>query len=62
MNSYRCGDTMILKKLYDYGGYYWGWKCTRCGEIIDQPVFENQRVERITQWEKSQKKGMAIIR
>ena len=22
---------MILKKFYDYGGYFLGWKCARCG-------------------------------
>jgi uncharacterized Zn finger protein len=36
MNCYHCGDTMVLKKLHDYGGYSWAWKCTHCGAIIDQ--------------------------
>ena len=35
MNCHRCGSTMILKKVCDYGGYSWGWKCILCGEIID---------------------------
>ncbi len=40
MNCYYCGDSMILKKIDDYGGYSWGWKCTHCGAIIDQIVSE----------------------
>jgi len=31
MKCYRCGNAMILKKFYDYGGYFWAWKCGRCG-------------------------------
>ena len=36
MDCHRCGGTMILKKICDYGGYSWGWKCFFCGEITDQ--------------------------
>ena len=36
MNCHRCGGNMILKEFYDYGGYFWGWKCILCGQIIDQ--------------------------
>ncbi len=32
MKCHRCGDTMILKRFCDYGGYDWRWKCPRCGE------------------------------
>lgn len=35
MNCHHCGGTMILKKFCDYGGYFTGWKCIFCGEIID---------------------------
>ena len=47
MNCHRCSGTMILKKFYDYGGYSWDWKCTRCGEIMDQRTPQNQPVEGI---------------
>ena len=40
MKCHRCGSTMIFKKFCDYGGYSFGWKCTLCGEIIDQ-IHEN---------------------
>ena len=41
MKCHHCGDTMIVKKIHDYGGYSWGWKCTHCGTVIDQvPVGE----------------------
>ena len=36
MNCHRCGNTMIFKKFCDYGGYFYGWKCSLCGEIIDE--------------------------
>ena len=49
MNCYRCGDTMILKKIHDYGGYSWDWKCTRCGAIIDQMLRRNHWMKEDTQ-------------
>jgi hypothetical protein len=49
MNCHRCGDTMTLKKFYDYGGYSWGWKCTRCGEIMDHIVMQNYRMKEVAQ-------------
>lgn len=42
MNCDRCGSTMILKKLCDYGGYSWGWKCILCGGILE-PTPENSQ-------------------
>ena len=62
MKCHRCGDTMILKKCYDYGGYSWSWKCTRCGEIIDQMVLQNHPMEKVPQLEKSQMKGASTVR
>ena len=61
MKCHRCGDTMILKKFYDYGGYDWRWKCPRCGELRDQMATDNRRIERVEQWRKSQGKEIAII-
>lgn len=46
MNCHRCGSSMIFKKLCDYGGYSFGWKCILCGEIIDEiPKNHHQRRE-----------------
>ena len=42
MNCHRCGGYMILREFYDDGGYFWGWKCILCGEIIDQ-IQENRQ-------------------
>ena len=36
MNCHSCGGTMVFEKFCDYGGYFPGWKCTLCGEIVDQ--------------------------
>ncbi len=49
MNCYHCGDAMILKKIHDYGGYSWGWKCPHCGAIIDQILKENHWMKEDTQ-------------
>jgi len=46
MNCHRCDGTMIFKKFCDYGGYSYGWKCIRCGEIIDEVPENPKRRER----------------
>ena len=46
MNCHRCVGTMIFKTSCDYGKYSWGWKCIRCGEIIDEVPENPQRRER----------------
>lgn len=53
MNCPRCGSTMIFKKFCDYGGYSCGWKCIRCGEIIDEVPENPQRREGKQEWEKT---------
>ncbi len=45
MNCCRCGDIMILKKIFDYGGYSWSWKCTHCGAITDKMPIGDPRVK-----------------
>jgi hypothetical protein len=27
---------MTFKKFCDYGGYFYGWICSLCGEIMDE--------------------------
>ncbi len=61
MKCHRCGDTMILKKFYDYGGYDLRWKCRCCGETRDLIVTENRPMERAGQWGRSPEKEIAII-
>ena len=46
MNCYRCGDIMILRKIHEYGGYSWAWRCTRCGVVIDQTLTANHRMKK----------------
>jgi tRNA(Ile2) C34 agmatinyltransferase TiaS len=59
MKCHRCGDTMILNKFYDYGGYSWGWKCTFCGQIIDHTVMQKYLKE-VAQSQKSLMKEASI--
>ena len=61
MKCHRCGDTMILKKFHDYGGYDLRWKCPCCGETRDLMAAQNRRMERTGQWGKSQTEEIAII-
>jgi hypothetical protein len=42
---------MIFKKIHDYGGYSWGWKCTHCGAIIDQMLRGDRSIKEDTQQE-----------
>lgn len=53
MNCLRCGSTMIFKKFCDYGGYFSGWKCICCGEIIDEVPEILQWRKRKQEWEKT---------
>ncbi|MBN2245106.1 MAG: hypothetical protein JW755_04605 [Candidatus Aminicenantes bacterium] len=43
MNCPLCGSVMIFKKFCDYGGYSYGWKCPRCGDIIDEYIENSQQ-------------------
>jgi uncharacterized Zn finger protein len=56
-----CGETMILKRFYDYGGYDWLWECRGCGEIRNQTSAENRRGEGPGQWERAKREETATI-
>ncbi len=69
MNCYHCGDAMILKKIHDYGGYSWGWKCTHCGAITDKVAGgdllkkgEVKETNRITRTEPATIMAIAFLR
>lgn len=46
MRCPRCSGMMAQEKFFGPGEPFWGWRCTRCGEILDPLIFEN-RVEQI---------------
>ncbi len=69
MKCYRCGDIMILKKIFDYGGYSWGWKCTHCGAITEKMGVSDLRMKdeakecnRITRRESTTIMAVAFVR
>jgi hypothetical protein len=62
MNCHRCGDAMVLKKFFDYGGYYWGWKCARCGEMNDQIVVQNLPTKEFPQVPKNHTKRVNMVK
>ena len=53
---------MVLKKFFDYGGYYWGWKCARCGEMNDQMISQALSPKVVPQSQKGQIKGANVPR
>jgi len=34
---------MFHEKFYGTQGYFWGWRCIHCGEIVDQVILENRQ-------------------
>jgi len=46
MKCNRCFRNMAYEKFYGAQEAFWGWRCTRCGEILDPLIFEN-RVQQI---------------
>jgi len=37
---------MMNDKFYGPNDCFWGWKCTICGEIIDEVILENRKLIR----------------
>jgi len=46
MKCPRCSGMMAQEKFFGPGEPFWGWRCPRCGEILDSLIFEN-RVQQI---------------
>ena len=42
MRCQRCNGMMVKEKYYGPGDPFWGWRCTRCGEILDAIILENR--------------------
>ena len=53
MKCHRCGSVMICEIFYGPDEPFWGWRCIKCGEIIDQVILENRQAGTGRQkWEK----------
>ena len=35
----RCNGLMAFSKFYDRHGYFFGWRCVSCGDILDPVIF-----------------------
>jgi hypothetical protein len=35
---------MNYQKFYNAEGYFWGWRCIFCGEILDPVILENRKI------------------
>lgn len=53
MKCSRCKGVMFQERFFGPGDPFWGWRCFRCGEIMDAQIFEN----RIQQMTSRRKKG-----
>jgi len=42
MRCHRCEGIMNYEIFYGGDGHFWGWRCLRCGEIIDATILENR--------------------
>ncbi len=40
---HRCGGVMVYERFYGNEDPFWGWRCTICGEIVDEVILENRR-------------------
>jgi hypothetical protein len=38
----RCEGIMVHQKFYGPQEHFWGWRCIRCGDIIDSLILENR--------------------
>jgi hypothetical protein len=43
MKCSHCNSAMNYQKFYNTQGYFWGWRCICCGEILDPVILENRR-------------------
>jgi len=46
MKCFRCGRIMAFEKFYGPHGYFFGWRCITCGEIVDPVILENRLGQR----------------
>jgi DNA-directed RNA polymerase subunit RPC12/RpoP len=46
MNCPKCSSKMIMEKNYTESETWFGWRCIKCGEIIDPLILENRRISR----------------
>ena len=44
MKCSRCNNAMNYQKFYNTEGYFWGWRCIFCGEILDPVILENRKI------------------
>lgn len=46
MRCGKCNGMMVFEKFYSEEDYFFGWRCVRCGEIIDNVILENRLGQR----------------
>jgi len=43
MKCHHCGSVMVSEIFYGPEEPFGGWRCIKCGEIIDQVIIENRQ-------------------
>jgi len=57
MKCHRCCSTVVYKKFYGPQEHFWGWRCTLCGEVIDQVILENRHWTKADRQNRDQVEG-----
>lgn len=42
MECIRCQSKMYHECFLSHQGYFYGWKCLFCGDIVDEVILENR--------------------
>lgn len=46
MTCPKCRGRMYTEKFYDFVRVFSAWKCTCCGEVVDQTILANRLRQR----------------
>ena len=48
MRCHRCEGIMSYEIFYCGDGHLWGWRCLRCGDIVDPIILENRSMKAVS--------------
>jgi len=43
MKCNHCGSVMVREIFHGHDEPFWGWRCIKCGEILDEMILENRQ-------------------
>jgi hypothetical protein len=45
MSCLKCGGRLAPERLYARGGVFNGFRCIMCGDVIDEQILENRKIQ-----------------